>query len=281
MKSLYVYSAFFIGLFSREIAARSLFLWFFALYINGQVTIDRHPVRFFVHKRPHVDFFLSVVGFQVKIQLAKWKSCLYNTKIYRSGIPVVWACSVHCQHGNIWHRRCRQAGRQPGHAEQEVKLLSIQFFKSCSSPLPGTTDSTARWTSAPTPRTCPPSVLIFPLFSFWIILRERTGHILVSLIDVQLSMSCKRSPLQFRFCRQCDSHQVLVQRSKWHCPAQSLASPWRTQVKRDKNKSSAIVCMGYDPYFLASSWQCFFFLGSPQTSAPYWTEIVKLRGSGM
>ena len=26
-----------------------------------QVTIDRHPVRFFVHKRPHVDFFLSVV----------------------------------------------------------------------------------------------------------------------------------------------------------------------------------------------------------------------------
>lgn len=26
-----------------------------------KVTIDRHPVRFFVHKRPHVDFFLSVV----------------------------------------------------------------------------------------------------------------------------------------------------------------------------------------------------------------------------
>ena len=26
-----------------------------------QVTIDRHPVRFFVHKRPHVDFFLEVV----------------------------------------------------------------------------------------------------------------------------------------------------------------------------------------------------------------------------
>lgn len=28
-----------------------------------KVTIDRHPVRFFVHKRPHVDFFLSVVRF--------------------------------------------------------------------------------------------------------------------------------------------------------------------------------------------------------------------------
>ena len=27
-----------------------------------QVTIDRHPVRFFVHKRPHVDFFLDVVS---------------------------------------------------------------------------------------------------------------------------------------------------------------------------------------------------------------------------
>jgi len=26
-----------------------------------KVVIDRHPVRFFVHKRPHVDFFLAVV----------------------------------------------------------------------------------------------------------------------------------------------------------------------------------------------------------------------------
>ena len=26
-----------------------------------KVVIDRHPVRFFVHKRPHVDFFLEVV----------------------------------------------------------------------------------------------------------------------------------------------------------------------------------------------------------------------------
>ncbi|XP_023246135.1 CTD nuclear envelope phosphatase 1 homolog isoform X3 [Copidosoma floridanum] len=28
-----------------------------------KVTIDRHPVRFFVHKRPHVDFFLDIVIF--------------------------------------------------------------------------------------------------------------------------------------------------------------------------------------------------------------------------
>jgi CTD nuclear envelope phosphatase 1 len=27
-----------------------------------RVVIDKHPVRFFVHKRPHVDYFLSVVS---------------------------------------------------------------------------------------------------------------------------------------------------------------------------------------------------------------------------
>ena len=27
-----------------------------------KVTIDRHPVRFFVHKRPHVDYFLQIVS---------------------------------------------------------------------------------------------------------------------------------------------------------------------------------------------------------------------------
>jgi TFIIF-interacting CTD phosphatase-like protein len=27
-----------------------------------KVTIERHPVRFFVHKRPHVDFFLDVIS---------------------------------------------------------------------------------------------------------------------------------------------------------------------------------------------------------------------------
>ncbi|KAI1301273.1 CTD nuclear envelope phosphatase 1 [Halotydeus destructor] len=27
-----------------------------------RVTIDRHPVRFYVHKRPHVDFFLDIVS---------------------------------------------------------------------------------------------------------------------------------------------------------------------------------------------------------------------------
>ena len=27
-----------------------------------RVTIERHPVRFFVHKRPHVDYFLQIVS---------------------------------------------------------------------------------------------------------------------------------------------------------------------------------------------------------------------------
>ena len=33
-----------------------------AFYLISQVTIDHHPIRFFVHKRPHVDFFLECVS---------------------------------------------------------------------------------------------------------------------------------------------------------------------------------------------------------------------------
>lgn len=32
------------------------------ILVMFQVTIDRHPVRFSVHARPHVDYFLSVVS---------------------------------------------------------------------------------------------------------------------------------------------------------------------------------------------------------------------------
>ena len=32
-----------------------------------KVTIDRHPVRFFVHKRPHVDFFLNIVSMVINM----------------------------------------------------------------------------------------------------------------------------------------------------------------------------------------------------------------------
>ena len=39
-----------------------------------KVTIDKHPVRFFVHKRPHVDFFLSVVSLI--------NACVISNQIY-------------------------------------------------------------------------------------------------------------------------------------------------------------------------------------------------------
>lgn len=34
-----------------------------------KVTIDKHPVRFFVHKRPHVDFFLDIVSIIINYKL--------------------------------------------------------------------------------------------------------------------------------------------------------------------------------------------------------------------
>ena len=38
-----------------------------------KVTIDRHPVRFFVHKRPHVDYFLQIVSiFFFKVSRVTW-----------------------------------------------------------------------------------------------------------------------------------------------------------------------------------------------------------------
>ena len=43
-----------------------------------KVTIDRHPVRFFVHKRPHVDFFLNIVSYdQIKEKIV---SCNFLEK---------------------------------------------------------------------------------------------------------------------------------------------------------------------------------------------------------
>ncbi|KAJ8964953.1 hypothetical protein NQ314_004508 [Rhamnusium bicolor] len=37
-----------------------------------KVVIDRHPVRFFVHKRPHVDFFLDIVSNVLISVLLMW-----------------------------------------------------------------------------------------------------------------------------------------------------------------------------------------------------------------
>lgn len=38
--------------------------------------IDRHPVRFFVHKRPHVDYFLDVVSISGVCSFLIWADFL-------------------------------------------------------------------------------------------------------------------------------------------------------------------------------------------------------------
>lgn len=47
-----------------------------SVYPPIQVVIDKHPVRFFVHKRPHVDFFLEVVSANFPVMIffliVKW-----------------------------------------------------------------------------------------------------------------------------------------------------------------------------------------------------------------
>jgi TFIIF-interacting CTD phosphatase-like protein len=56
-----------------------------------KVTIDRHPVRFFVHKRPHVDYFLDIVSphdlyavaMVVSLQNTK---CIYNNIFHNQNI---------------------------------------------------------------------------------------------------------------------------------------------------------------------------------------------------
>lgn len=43
-----------------------------------KVTIDRHPVRFFVHKRPHVDYFLDVVSKKALRHVSVLNGCFLN-----------------------------------------------------------------------------------------------------------------------------------------------------------------------------------------------------------
>ena len=46
-----------------------------------KVTIDRHPVRFFVHKRPHVDFFLEVVSRWYELVVFTASMEIYGTAV--------------------------------------------------------------------------------------------------------------------------------------------------------------------------------------------------------
>lgn len=65
-----------------------------------KVTIERHPVRFYVHKRPHVDFFLDVVSFKTNaktnyflimifyvIQVSKW----YELVVFTASMQIYGA----------------------------------------------------------------------------------------------------------------------------------------------------------------------------------------------
>lgn len=57
--------------------------WGSSASLSMQVVIDKHPVRFFVHKRPHVDFFLEVVS--VNLWSAPLLLCL-NPRRTQKGI---------------------------------------------------------------------------------------------------------------------------------------------------------------------------------------------------
>lgn len=46
-----------------------------------KVTIDRHPVRFFVHKRPHVDFFLDIVSKWYELVVFTASMEIYGTAV--------------------------------------------------------------------------------------------------------------------------------------------------------------------------------------------------------
>lgn len=55
-----------------------------------QVVIDKHPVRFFVHKRPHVDFFLEVVSLQKPKEALWWRNDLGFWEFRRFGGSRGW-----------------------------------------------------------------------------------------------------------------------------------------------------------------------------------------------
>ena len=83
-----------------------------------KVTIDKHPVRFFVHKRPHVDFFLSVVSPSgvrksslsltfLSLQVAQWFELVVFTasmEIYGQAV----ADKLDCNQGMLNRRYYRQ-----------------------------------------------------------------------------------------------------------------------------------------------------------------------------
>lgn len=71
-----------------------------------KVTIDRHPVRFFVHKRPHVDFFLSVVSCNAVVVLtlvrAGFNNFFFSFHFVDAGFSMVRRGRIYRKYGNLW-----------------------------------------------------------------------------------------------------------------------------------------------------------------------------------
>lgn len=95
-------------------ASTSVCLFFFT-----QVVIDKHPVRFFVHKRPHVDFFLEVVSvypFSCVCVLALLHGLAAPRPVCaHAGEPVVRAGSFYGQYGDLRLGGGGQTGQQQEH----------------------------------------------------------------------------------------------------------------------------------------------------------------------
>merc|ERR1712129_489517 len=68
-----------------------------------KVTIDRHPVRFFVHKRPHVDFFLAVVSqwFELVVFTA-------SMEIYGTAVADKLDCNLGMLNRRYYRQHCTQ-----------------------------------------------------------------------------------------------------------------------------------------------------------------------------
>jgi NLI interacting factor-like phosphatase len=111
--------------------------------LQVSVVIDRHPVRFFVHKRPHVDFFLDIVS--------QW----YDLVVFTASMEIYGAAVADkLDNGrNILNRRWAQLSSFSSHdAHATVSLPDI-------------TDNTVHQISVPTRRTCQQFVVIWIEYS--------------------------------------------------------------------------------------------------------------------
>lgn len=125
-----------LSLHLRALAVDHLMIWLLAIGSwfcfppQVSVVIDRHPVRFFVHKRPHVDFFLDIVS--------QW----YDLVVFTASMEIYGAAVADkLDNGrNILNRRW---------ADSEMYLVKLTIV-----PPIDFTDNIVRPTLGPTRRTC-------------------------------------------------------------------------------------------------------------------------------